>query len=556
MAQKYVFFQEGNLRGIKNRDGHVILPAKYEAFDMYLVYQGMVCVRMQNKWGFVDTLGKQLIACKYDTLRRLTSSMVIYGKIDRSNNKILWGLVGIPENEITKAKYTDIRMIEGMITARDNNEKIWILDEKGKERITEPYDWIGLLKDGAMLIRKRDKMGKDSYGFMDRSGKMITPIHYDEAYDFSNGRAYVKKDNKAGYIDRSGKEVIPLKYAKGTAFSLGLASVTVESAPGDTDESWGFIDTMGKYVISPQYERAYPFSAETKVAMALLNKKWGLIDMRGKVVIPYEYSFDEAKKISRGKNELEVAIKKHTKPLSVNEAREVYNKGVLAYRKKDYAKAFDHWMEAAEKGNQPEAMYQIGMLYANGEGVKQDITIAEEWLKKALAKNISWAKEPLDEIMKFRNNGNDDLTSAVNAYEKADYAKALHHLQIAAEKGNTEAMVSLGLMYKKGEGTTIQKSKAIYWWEQAAAKEADSAYIHLGAIYYEGAIGIPKDYKKSMEWYQKAAQKNNPQAFFMIGNMYEKGLGVRPNKTEAIQWYRKSAEKGHKEAKQAVTRLE
>ena len=50
------------------------------------------------------------------------------------------------------------------------------------------------------------------YGFIDRSGREITPVKYDDASRFSEGLAVVELDGKYGFIDRSGREITPIKY--------------------------------------------------------------------------------------------------------------------------------------------------------------------------------------------------------------------------------------------------------------------------------------------------------------------------------------------------------
>jgi transketolase C-terminal domain/subunit len=48
-----------------------------------------------------------------------------------------------------------------------------------------------------------EKGGK--YGYINRSGKIVIPIDYDYAYDFSSGWAEVVKEGRSIYIDRTGK---------------------------------------------------------------------------------------------------------------------------------------------------------------------------------------------------------------------------------------------------------------------------------------------------------------------------------------------------------------
>ena len=50
------------------------------------------------------------------------------------------------------------------------------------------------------------------YGFINRSGKLVIPLEYDNIREFEGELAPVAKQGKWGYIDKSGEEVISLLY--------------------------------------------------------------------------------------------------------------------------------------------------------------------------------------------------------------------------------------------------------------------------------------------------------------------------------------------------------
>lgn len=86
------------------------------------------------------------------------------------------------------------------------------------------------------------------WGFIDTSGKKVTPIKYQVVYDFYEDRACVSCDNiKFGCIDKSGKEVIPLKYDYIIDYSDRIAVVNI----GD---KFGFIDINGNEIIPLKYD--------------------------------------------------------------------------------------------------------------------------------------------------------------------------------------------------------------------------------------------------------------------------------------------------------------
>jgi Sel1 repeat/TIR domain len=160
--------------------------------------------------------------------------------------------------------------------------------------------------------------------------------------------------------------------------------------------------------------------------------------------------------------------------------------------RKDYEKA-------AAKGD-ASAMFNLGVLYHNGQGVAQDYVKAREW------------------------------------YEKA------------AAKGEASAMFNLGVLYDNGFGVAQDYAKARAWYEKAAAKGQASAMFNLGLLYHNGH-GVAQDYTMARGWFGKAADEGNASAMFNLGVFYDEGFGVAQDYAKAREWYEKAAARGHPRAR-------
>ena len=86
--------------------------------------------------------------------------------------------------------------------------------------------------------------------------------------------------------------------------------------------------------------------------------------------------------------------------LYLKSGKKEYAEGEKAYNDKDYAKAYEWWKKAADKGH-VNAMYWLGSLYKNGQGVTRDYAKAREWFAKAADKGNEDAKKRLQEIDKL-----------------------------------------------------------------------------------------------------------------------------------------------------------
>ena len=98
------------------------------------------------------------------------------------------------------------------------------------------YDWKGEYYEGLARVSLNGKLG-----FIDKTGKEVIPIKYDDAESPSEGLAKVKLNDKYGFIDKTGKEVIPIKYDYVADFSEGLAQVKLNN-------KWFYINQKGECV--------------------------------------------------------------------------------------------------------------------------------------------------------------------------------------------------------------------------------------------------------------------------------------------------------------------
>jgi hypothetical protein len=134
-------------------------------------------------------------------------------------------------------------------------------------------------------------------GFIDRTGKIIIPLCFDDAGDFSEGLARFERDGSWGYMDETGTVVIEPRFPSAEDFSEGLARVQVTGSARGYDGRWGFIDKTGKIVVQPDYKwsRSEGDGAEqafhSGLAKVEVDYKSGYIDQTGKVVIPTQFTY-------------------------------------------------------------------------------------------------------------------------------------------------------------------------------------------------------------------------------------------------------------------------
>lgn len=131
-----------------------------------------------------------------------------------------------------------------------------------------------------------------------------------------------------------------------------------------------------------------------------------------------------------------------------------FQQGLTAYEQSDYQTAFKLWLPLAEQGN-ADAQFNLGLIYYNGRGVKQDDFEAVKWFRKAAEQGDETAQFNLG-VMYGKGRG-----------VKQDDVEAMKWFRKAAEQGNAHAQALLGFSYILGRGVRVNKSLAKEWFGKA-----------------------------------------------------------------------------------------
>ncbi len=110
-----------------------------------------------------------------------------------------------------------------------------------------------------------------------------------------------------------------------------------------------------------------------------------------------------------------------------------------------------------------EAQTNLGVMYANGEGVPQNDAEAVKWSRLAAAQGYAIAQYNLG------------VMYANGAGVSQNYAEAVHWYRLAAEQGHAIAQYNLGVMYANGRGVPQNYARAYLWFSMAAAQGNEMA---------------------------------------------------------------------------------
>ena len=225
------------------------------------------------------------------------------------------------------------------------------------------------------------------------------------------------------------------------------------------------------------------------------------------------------------------------------------------------SEAFDYFTKSADDGY-PNAMYQVGLMYRDGNGTTRDLTKMEYYLTKSADNGFIPAITLLAEIY------------TQGKIVQKDEQKAFEWTLKASRLGNVLSMYRLAMMYRNGIGTDVDIKKSeewfklyseagLFWYRVWAADYIRSGMIETnqtaGTLYnsivdncnpWTIECGInyniinDLDYSKNLEKLEFLANNGNIDAMKRMGNMYYDGIGVERNYSMSIEWYKKSAMMG------------
>jgi len=144
-----------------------------------------------------------------------------------------------------------------------------------------------------------------------------------------------------------------------------------------------------------------------------------------------------------------------------------FAEGKRCYNEKKYNDAFTYFQKSADSGNAQSQCY-LGIMYEQGQGVKQDYPLAIKWYKES-AKNVYVPA----------------LDSLGRLYAQLkDFKEAVKYLEKAAKKGSLASVYRMGILYENGTGVEADAAKAETMYKIAADRGfllAQNALAYLWA---------------------------------------------------------------------------
>jgi hypothetical protein len=277
---------KGNKWGLVNRNGKEIISPKYEGVCPFV--GGLSAVMVGEKWGTIDKSGKEIIPVKYDGIGVYKPQGNNYPfkdiPCDDLEDLVREGLIAIKVGDkygfvdksgkvVISPKYDAVIPFVGGIAAVKRDGKWGFVDKTGKEIVPPTYEYpvidYDYLKMGYLPVVKK-------------AGKYSTPFggEYDFLVHVDSNLFLAKKGGKWGLIDKKNREVLSFKYDK-------LFHLHKDLFVYSERDKYGVISLKRGVIVQPRYDKIF-YAGEGIIGL-VLNNKVGFMDTSGNIIFQPKY---------------------------------------------------------------------------------------------------------------------------------------------------------------------------------------------------------------------------------------------------------------------------
>lgn len=246
---------------------------------------GLINVKYDGNWGYIDTIGKTIIDFQYSEARPFFEDRAIIG-----NSNGDFGVIDIKGVEILKPNLKYIGNFENgfaIFSTDYNRDNKGIINSQGNVVVK-----AGVYEDIKDYSNGLSRVKKYLYGYINEQGIIKLPLDYEEAGPFINGFAIIKK-GKYKIIDKKGEVIKKLNYDDIYMFYYSENGIY----PVNEEKKWGYINSSGEEIVPLKYEYAQSFN--NGLAAVKLNGLLGFINETGSLVIDHKFYYTEGFKNGR-----------------------------------------------------------------------------------------------------------------------------------------------------------------------------------------------------------------------------------------------------------------
>lgn len=264
-----LILQRNGKQGVSDLDGKKIIQLEY---DNIIITGNSINAQKGDEVTVFNSEGEKLKNSNFISVLE-TDNKNYFITIDKNEN---YGVIDKDDNVIIDNKYTFIDYLFDNYFVAQNEQKIGIVDDKGKEVIKFDYDVLQKI-EGTDLIQG---IKNENIDLIDKNMKKILTMK-NAQIDIKENYIKIYNSEDRKYLQYDGKEVSNINVIKDAKLFAKKSN-----------NKWGFVDKNGNIKIQYTYDMVTELN-EYGYAGIKLNGKWGVINSEGKIIQEPIYDLQE-----------------------------------------------------------------------------------------------------------------------------------------------------------------------------------------------------------------------------------------------------------------------
>jgi len=254
--------------GLIDSNGNMVLDAKYDAIGEFKKY-GYAVMQRAGRMGLLNEQGREIVSPRYDDLKVLDSTMVAV--MDQGE----WLVVDLKGKVILPKGYDRVEVWSEEFLAYTKRDKWGIVNRGGKEILSAEFDEISI-EDKHFVTRKSNDLGVS-----DQDGRQILPNLATEIRFFSDSLIFYRKGSQWGAVNGDGAEQIAARFDSFERLSPRFIKLIADS------KSFVYSLACRRIITKGYFDDFYPLTRQLLIVKR--KRQLGLIDQCGSPVLPIQY---------------------------------------------------------------------------------------------------------------------------------------------------------------------------------------------------------------------------------------------------------------------------
>jgi hypothetical protein len=318
-GESFAVFHENGKAGLKDDQGHIVIPANHEAIGWsdgpFSVVGNVTGYKANGLWGLINVANNKITKPEFTDLTPGEGLFIIARKKIHGKVKIQTGCINTSGKEVIPFQYDGLKIpasLRAIVFTRSGNQfKYGLIDFENK--ILIPLQHRNIYTLGSLRYGVENFEGK--HAIFSEEGRQITGFDIDSLSAFRNNLAIMYQNRRQGLIDRDGNITLEANFREIRIGEEGQIETRLS-------DNWLFLDGENKLLrefqadsiivvgedrlkinlaekfqltdknfkaIQPQlFDRIEPLN--NGVSIIKSGKRFGTIDADGKILIPAKYT--------------------------------------------------------------------------------------------------------------------------------------------------------------------------------------------------------------------------------------------------------------------------